>query len=384
MPEIVSILIGIILLGLIILIHEFGHFIFCKISKVKVLRFSIGFGPPLLRKKIGGTEFMISAIPFGGYVSPLDEEKVNEIKKVREEIIQELQAKGVYDIYTAEKMIDQVIEKKFGGKIQDTQVFEKKPYISKFLIVFGGPLFNILTAIFAMYLILVLGIEKIGNRIGDVMKDSPAEKAGLQKGDIIIEVNGHPTKTWNSIKTNIMMAGDKIKIKVLRNNEEIEIEITPMKTETGNIIGIYPDTDYKIFEKYGILSAIPHAFSETYKFLKLFVRALKLVFSKEGLKSLGGPIALTKITSEAAQSGIRTVLMVIFFISINLGILNLLPIPLLDGGNLAIITAETIFRRRFSPQFKQAISIVGIIILSTLLVIAMLNDVKNIFIKGRK
>lgn len=384
MADILSIPIGLLILGIIILVHEFGHFIFSKIFNVKVLKFSIGFGPAIAKKKIGETEFMVSAIPLGGYVSPLDEERLREITRVKEELVRELQSKGVYDLSTITYQIDKIIEEKFGISPQDIpkRTFENKPYLAKLLIVLGGPLFNIVLGILTMYLVLILGMEKIGNTIGDVMKNSPAEQSGILKGDVVKEINGIPVKTWDEIKSNIMLSKDVVRLKVIRNGQELSFELTPTKSEKGQkIIGIYPDTNNVVKMKYEPIEAIPQSFVETYKFLSLFLRSLGILFSKEGIETIGGPIALTKITSEAAQSGVRTILMVIFFISINLGILNLLPIPMLDGGHIFIMSLENILRRKFSPQVKQAISFVGILILSTLLVVAMFNDIKNIFIK---
>lgn len=384
MIDAVSIIVGIIILGFIIIVHEAGHFIFSKIFNVKVLKFSIGFGPVIARKKIGETEFLLSSIPLGGYVSPLDEERIEEIKKVREKMIQEIQSKGSYDLLSATRSVDEIIEKKFGIAQDDMtrRTFESKPYLAKILIVLGGPLFNILFGIFTMYILLVIGTEKLGNTVGEILKDSPAEKAGITKGDVITEINGVRTRTWDEIKLNIMTSKDKVKLKILRNGDELEFEVVPQRTgKSGKIIGISPDVNNVIEIKYDAINAIPQAFVETYNFLVLFVRSFRFLFSKEGIESIGGPIALTKITSEAAQSGVRTLLVVMFFISINLGILNILPIPVLDGGHILIISLEKLARRKFSPQVKQAISLAGIIILSVLLVIAMFNDIRNIITK---
>lgn len=384
MTDILSIIVGIIILGLIIIIHETGHFIFSKIFNVKVLKFSIGFGPVIARKKIGETEFLVSSIPLGGYVSPLDEERIEEIKRAKEKMIQDLQSKGSYDLLSTTKVVNETIEQKFGITQNDMiyRTFESKPYLAKILIVLGGPLFNILFGIFAMYLLLIMGIEKLGNTVGDILKDSPAEKVGIAKGDIITEINGVKTKTWDEIKLNIITSKDKVKLKVLRNGNELEFEVIPQKSgKSGKIIGISPDTSQIVKIKYNPIEAIPQSFKETYNFISMFLRSFKILLSKEGIESIGGPIALTKITSEAAQSGIKTLLIVVFFISINLGILNLLPIPVLDGGHIFIMSLEKLARRKFSPKVKQAISFAGIIILSALLIVAMFNDIKNIVMK---
>lgn len=380
----VFLLVGIAVLGLIILIHELGHFVFCKFFGVKVLKFSVGFGPALLRRKIGETEFLVSAIPFGGYISPLDEEKIREINRVKEELIRELQSKGAYELTAISNQIDRIIEEKFGVSPDDikSRTFENKSYGAKVLMVLGGPLFNILASVVAMYVMLTLGIEKIGNTVGDVMKNSPAERAGIMRGDIVKEVNGVKVETWDEIKANIMISRDLVRLRVVRDGSELYFEILPISSERGGkMIGIYPDVNNVVKIRYDPGEAVYRSLVETYKFLTLFIRSLGMLFSREGLETLGGPISLTRMTSEAAQSGLKTALMVVFIISINLGILNLLPIPILDGGHILLLTVEKILGRRFSVHLRQVVNIIGLFVLSLLLVIATFNDIKNMFAK---
>lgn len=382
--SILFILTAIAILGVIIVIHELGHFVFCKLFGVRVLKFSIGMGPAIIRKKIGETEFIISSVPLGGYISPLDEEKVSEALRFREKIAGRIQSKGIYDLASMTSLIDKMVEERFGINFRDipSRTIESKPLLAKVLIVLGGPLFNILFGVIIMYLMLVLGIEKLGNKVGDVMNDSPAQRAGIIRGDLIVEVNGNEVETWDEIRANIALSGETVKLRVIRDREEVLLEVKPMRAgKAGKVIGIYPDTSYVVSIRYNPIEAIPRSLMETWKFLSLTLRSLKMLFSKEGVGMIGGPVALTKITSEAARSGMRALLIVVFFITINLGILNLLPIPVLDGGHVLMMLGEGITRKRISPKAKQIITLVGFLILSVLLAIAFFNDVRNILVK---
>ncbi len=371
--------VGIFVLGIIIIVHEFGHFIFCRIFDVKVLIFSVGFGPAIWKRRWGETEYRLSAVPLGGYVSPLDRDRINEIEYFRRKTYEMLKQEGHSDT-DIERISDELVLSEYGVTDQDlrNRTLESKPFYAKFLIVFGGPLFNFILGVAAMYFILVLGRVDIGTRIQKVMENSPAEQAGIIPGDEIIEVNQKSVKSWNELKTHIRLSGDKVNLKIKRGDNIFTISVTTIEKDGMKVIGVFPDTSSLVVIKYNAIHAIPMSFVETLEFIKLFFSSIGLILSKEGLESIGGPIAITKITASAVQKGVGQLLIVIFIITINLGILNLLPIPILDGGHILIFSIEAILGRRLSQGLRQAVALVGLLVIISLFVVAMWNDIRNL------
>ena len=374
-----SIILAIIILGLMILFHEFGHFIFCKIFGVKVLRFSIGFGPAILRKKIGDTEFRLSLIPLGGYVTPLEKEKIDLMV---EERAYELSNKLNLSESLAREIAWEEIRKEFGISQNSGNVFlESKPYFQKFLIVFAGPLFNVILAIFFMYFLLVIGYETLGTKLGKVLENSPAEKYGLQPGDIVLEVNKKTVKTWQDIRREIILSEGKINLKIQRGEQILYFEIEPQIIDGRRVIGILPDENNKVVIKYSPILAVPKSIENTISTISDMFYAIKLIFTKEGIESIGGPITIAKVTSDAAKESIQSLLSVSFLISLNLALLNILPIPVLDGGHILIFTIEALIRRRLNYKTKFAITVFGLFLILILAFIGVSNDIKNILKK---
>jgi regulator of sigma E protease len=375
-----SIILAILILGLMILFHEFGHFIFCKIFGVRVLRFSIGFGPAIFKRKIGDTEFRLSLIPLGGYVTPLEKEK---LEVIIEERVQEITRTMNISESLAKQIAWEEIRKEFGISQNSEKLFlESKPYYQKFLIVLAGPLFNIILAIFFMYFLLVAGYENLGNKLGKILENSPAEKSGLQPGDIVLEVNKNAVKTWQDIRREIALSEGKVKLKVQRGEQILYFEIEPKISDGRRIIGILPDENNKILIRYSPISAVPKSVENTVRTILDMFYAIKLIFTKEGIESIGGPITIAKVTSDAAKESLQSLLSVSFLISLNLAILNLLPIPVLDGGHILIFTIEALMGRRLNYKTKFAITVFGLFLILILAFIGISNDIKNIFKKG--
>ena len=366
--------VGIGLLGLLVLIHELGHFVFCKLFGVKVIRFSIGFGPALLKKKIGETEYAISLLPFGGYVKPL---RAEEVDAVFEEVKKAEEFKNFSDT-----LLRKIVYEKFGVTEEEieTRSLDRKPYFQKLLIVLAGPFANLVSALFFVWAMLVAGIEVIPPKVGKVLEDTPAWHVGLKEGDVILEVNGREVKRWGEVKSAVALGtSEKIKLKVKRGDEVLTFEVEPMVKDGTRIIGIVPVTETVVL-KYSPVEALSLSFSEFANMVHLVFLAFHYLFtSKEGVKSLGGPVAIMKIGAEAAEKGLGELFFVAFFISINLAILNLLPIPLLDGGHVLFFTIEAIIRRRVSMRVKEAVTTLGLILLIFILIIAIHNDIRMIF-----
>ena len=375
------IVVALIILGLLILFHEFGHYIFCRIFGVKVLRFSIGFGPALFSWKKNGTEYRISVLPWGGYVTPLEKERMEEAIELFIKDRME-KKKHLYDEETYRKLVYEMVEEEFGVSMNDLEKnsLDSKPFFQKFMIVFAGPLFNFILGVIIMYFLLIAGVPKLSTKVSKVMEGAPAEKVGIMPGDVILEINGRKVKTWDELKREVVLSEGTLNLKVKRGEEILEFKLNPMKKNGQKVIGVFP-SDEKIIIKYSPISALPASFSETFEFILLFFRSIKILFSKEGIESIGGPVMITKLTADAAKQGVIPLLFITFFITVNLAILNLLPIPVLDGGHILIFSIEAISRRKLSYKVRQAVTIAGFFFIISLALLALHNDIKNLFFK---
>ncbi|GBD04267.1 Regulator of sigma-W protease RasP [bacterium HR19] len=377
------VIVAVLILGFIIFFHELGHFLFARMFKVKVLSFSVGFGPAIWRKNIGGTEYRISAIPFGGYVSPLERTKIDILaEEVKERLRKDKLISSLKEEYI-DLLVWEEIEKNFGFSREDIQKhsLESRPFWQKFLVVFAGPLFNIILAFFSIYILLLVGLPSLGTKVGKVMENSPAERIGVKPGDEVIEINGRRVKTWDDVRRNIAISRDKVIIKVKRGEEIIEFTAEPEFRNGRKVIGILPDENSKIMLKYSVFSALPESLKFSYDFMTALLKSIPLLFSREGVESIGGPISIAKFTADAVSEGISSVLMISFFMNINLAVLNLLPIPVLDGGNILIFFVESLVRRRLSYRVRGAIAIFGLFILLAVAALATFNDIKGIIMK---
>ena len=346
-------------LGVLIFIHEFGHFLAAKIFKVKVERFSLGFGPRLLGKQVGDTDYRISALPLGGYVKMLGE-------SADEEIPEDLQRVS----------------------------FAHQPLRKRITIVAAGPSFNLLLAVVLYTLVFgIFGLAKTTTHIGSVTPDSPAATAGLQPGDKVIEVNGTPVKEWNQLSRLIQDSNGKpVQLEVLRGDKTFTVELTPQMKETQTIlgekvrrplIGIVASNNV-IFEKINPLEAGYYAVSQTIGMIKLtFVVLGKLMVGAISPRTLAGPIGIAEMSGEVAKAGPLAFLSFLALLSINLGILNFLPIPILDGGHLLFFFIEAVMGRPLSIRKRELAQQVGLFLIIALMVFVFYNDIYRLFTPGQ-
>ena len=350
-----SILSFIIVLGVLIFFHEFGHFLIARLFGVGVEKFSLGFGPRLIGKKVGITDYRISAIPLGGYVKMVGEEPDAEI--------------APEDIGLS---------------------FTHKHVAKRMLIVAAGPVFNILLAVLIFFSIfLISGTFVLKPSVGSVKQGSPAFAAGLEKGDLIIAINESEINSWDEMAEIINASkGQKIKLGVRRGELTRSFMLAPEQVTTKNIFG--EDVQRYIIgitasgESYSKEMNFFQAFSEsmiqTYRVTELMVVIIaKLIMGDISTDTLGGPIMIAQMAGDSAKAGIGSLISFIALISVNLAIINLLPIPVLDGGHLLFFSIEALKGRPVSIKVREIAQQVGLFILILLMILVFYNDITRIF-----
>ncbi len=443
-----TILYAVVLLGILIFVHEFGHFLFAKLLGVKVERFSLGFGPRVVGRTVGETEYRISAFPLGGYVKMLGEEPGEELEES-----------------------------------ERSRAYNFQPVCKRAVIVFAGPFFNILFAGALFVLLFMTGVPalypdvgkieknspaeraglmtgdrvlridgkaveswddiqnavdrhdgkpllfnvKRGNEtvvipvrpeqknepnvfgqqkefwdigvsplvfpvVGDVMPGMPAEKAGLRKGDRLLQVENTPLRTWEDM-TDIIhdSAGKPLAFRIKRGSEVFDRTITPeaetVRTPQGGekrigLIGIRP-VQNDFLKRFGPGEALLLGVKRTWEISVFTVVSLeKLVERVIPAKTIGGPILIVEMAGQQASQGAPNFFIFMAIISINLGVLNILPIPVLDGGHLLFLTIEAVRRKPVSEAAIAMAQKVGLALLISIMVFALYNDIMRL-ITGR-
>jgi regulator of sigma E protease len=345
-----SILYAILLFGFVIFIHELGHFIVAKLNGVKVLKFSLGFGPVLIGKRIGETEYLLSAVPLGGYVKMLGEDPEDEVDQSDKE-----------------------------------RAYQNKNTIRRACIIFSGPLFNMLTAVVIFFFIFLTGVPNLLPTIGEVMPDSPAQKAGLIKGDRITEIDGKAVSEWTAMANVIHDSpGKTLSAKVLRSQETITLTLIPERKQVKDIfgeakevglIGVKPLGD-TVTVRVGLIGSARNAVLKTWEISALTVLGIvKMIQRIIPADTIGGPILIFQLAEKQAAEGVLNFLTFAAVISINLGVLNLLPIPVLDGGHLLFLGIEALRKKPVSEKAVMISQKVGIALLISLMLFAMYNDI---------
>ncbi len=350
----------VIVLGILIFFHELGHFLVAKFFNVKVLKFSLGFGNKLIGKRIGETEYLISSIPLGGYVKLLGESEDE-----------------------AEELSSEDVERSFNHQ----------HVLVRIAIVLAGPVFNIILALLIFCLFYMFaGYQVMTTEIGQVRESSPAEEAGLKKGDIIVSISGTPVASWEEIKKIVQQnPGTPIEIVVQRGGTTLSLSVTPEVTTTKNLfgeeiktslIGVVSAGKFKTIDlSFG--GAIKQGFAKTWEIVKLtFLTIIKIFERVVPIKTIGGPILIGQMTGELAKESFTYLIPFMGVISVNLGILNLLPVPVLDGGMIIFLLFELILGRPISMKKRELAQKVGLFLLITLMIVVMYNDILRLIKKG--
>ncbi|MGE5279277.1 MAG: RIP metalloprotease RseP [Deltaproteobacteria bacterium] len=340
-------IIFLLILSILILVHELGHFLTAKRFGIRVEKFSLGFGPKLLSRKIGDTEYMLCAIPFGGFIKMAGDNS--------------LEATGARD------------------------EFLSRPPGQRAAVVFAGPAFNYILAFFSLWCVFVFGYPKMTSAIGELVDGMPAAKAGLAVGDRIVAVNGEEVSYWEDVTRRIHAAkGQQLDLAVARGEKRFDLVLTPeakevetlwgKKVEVG-LIGIKPSDDI-VLVRYGFFDAFRRAGTTL---VSLTVKTLAAIFyivagTLSFRESVTGPLGIFFITSNAAKIGFSAVVHVIGILSMSLAIFNVLPLPVLDGGHIFLAGLEKLRGRPLPQRAEEIITNVGLSLLIVLAVFIFFND----------
>ena len=348
---IINILIALLVFGLIIFFHELGHFLLAKKNGIYVQEFAVGMGPTLFSFKKAETKYCLKAIPMGGYCMMLGEDE----------------------------------------DVEDEHSFSTKSVWQRMAVVIAGPIFNfILAFVFAIVLMAVYGYDKpVITKFSEV---SPAKEAGLQVGDVITSYNGSTVYNFREILiyNQFNKDGEQVTLTVDRDGKKFEVTFQPEKTETGYVMGIDGGTTVKG----NVLDTLKNSGYELRYNIKTTFLSLKyLVTGKLGIKNLSGPVGIVSMMSdtidEAKESAggdasiavLNVVLNMINFsvmLSANLGVMNLLPFPALDGGRTVLLLVEGIFKKKLSADIEGWINTIGFFLLIVLMIVVMFQDIFRI------
>ena len=344
-----SLLWFILILGVIVAVHEFGHFIFAKFANIYIYEFSIGMGKKIFgkKKKNGETEFSVRAIPLGGYVMMAGEDV--EDKKVP----------------------------------KDRQMCNKS-FIQRFMVLFAGPFNNFLFAFIILFVsALIYGAVSTKPIIGDVASGYPAMNAGLESGDLVLSIDGDTINSWDKGLIKLQTSkGKEVVFEVQKKDGRVvKYNVTPIKEvdENGNEsykFGIATSYD----KEYGFVKSLSYACNKTISLFGSMFDTLKYLFTgKVGVNQLSGPVGIYTIIDSQAKEGLEAVLYLVAYLSINVGIINLLPFPAFDGGRILFLIIEKLFKKPVSSKVENMIHTIGFMLIIGLLIYITINDIIKLF-----
>ena len=335
----------ILILGSIVAIHEFGHFIFAKMAGIYIYEFSVGMGKKIFgkKKKGGETEFCIRAIPLGGYV-----------------------------MIAGEDVEDKDIPK-------DRQMCNKS-FIQRFLVLFAGPFNNFLFA-FVILLIsaFIYGAYSTKPIIGKVAEDYPAYKAGIREGDLVLAIDGKKISNWDRALIELQLnEGTSVNFEVQKTDGSIaKYDVMPIKVTNDDGSASYKfgiSATYK--KERGFFKSFKYAFVKTGSLFGSMFDTLKYLFTgRVGVDQLSGPVGIFTIVDSQAKQGLEALLYLVAYLSINVGVINLLPFPAFDGGRILFLFIEKIFRKPVSKKVENTIHTIGFMLIIGLLIYVTFNDV---------
>ena len=349
MSTIINILLFILILGIIVFVHEFGHFILAKMNGVYVYEFALGMGPKIWGFKKGDTEYNLRAIPIGGFCQLAGEDlDTDDDKKIPKE-----------------------------KRLQN-----KKPW-QRFLIMLFGPMNNFILAVLLIFLMaLIWGGATMDPVIYKVEKDSACEKAGLKANDIILTINGNKIDTSDDISLYLAVASTSKKNTIVVNRDGIKykFEVKPKKVKADGKETYRYGLSIKNKKTKGFVNAIVYTFRKTVSIFKQMYITIGYLFTgKIHLNQLSGPVGIYSVVGQQRSAGLASLIYLTAFLSINVGVINLLPIPAFDGGHILFIIIEKIKGSPVKPELENKIHGIFLILLLILMVIITINDIIRLF-----
>lgn len=348
----------ILVLGGLIFFHELGHFIACRLMGIGVVTFSIGMGPRLCSFRRGKTEYRLSWLPFGGYVASVGEysDEVEELGFTQEEAL------------------------------------TNRPAWQRLLMAAAGPFANLLLA-FLLYwgVAATAGMSIPLPQIGSIIPGSAAAEAGMLPGDTVLSIDGQALDEWGQIPEIVGASeGRPLRFVVRRGGQELSLTMTPARMDRTNMFG-EKETAWMIgvgaggavrYEELGVFSAARQGLWQTWNVIDITAQSIKkLVSGSVAAENVGGPIMIAEMLGKSVEHGIMPLIMLAAFISVNLGLLNLLPIPVLDGGLILFCLIEMIIRRPVPEKLQEYAMRAGVAFLICLMLFATFNDVKRWFVR---
>jgi len=344
---------ALVALGILIAFHELGHFLVAKKTGVGVLTFSIGFGPKIFGKKIGETEYLLSAFPLGGYVKMVGEDPDQEVQEVDRE-----------------------------------RSFGHQGLAKRIAIVAAGPVFNFLLSIIVFACIFMFfGLPVLTTQVGGVEANSPAEQAGIKKGDRIVAIGSQPVEQWEALSKRIKNSqGKPLLFRLERDGRSMIVTVQPVEREGKTIFGestkfwVIGIASSVTIQKSSPWSAAWQAVYKTGEYSVLTLVALyKMISGDISPKNLGGPLLIAQLAGEQARQGVWNFLFFVAILSVNLGVLNLLPIPILDGGHVLFFVLEWMRGRPVELKHRERAQQIGVFVLILIMIYAFYNDIARFF-----
>ena len=344
-----SLIYFLLVLSVLVIVHEFGHFITAKRLGVRVEKFSFGFGPKLFSFKRGETEYLISAIPLGGYIKMSGEDPTEKLLNEKWEFL------------------------------------SRKPF-DRFRIIFAGPLCNYILAFLIFSVIFMFGTPTLTTEVGSLLKDYPAEKQGVKVGDKVLSVDGNKVKYWEDMTEIIHKhPAGPMRLSIERGGKVFEMQIEPVMRETKDIfgksatvalIGIAPSQKIESV-KYGFFRSFGMGFNKLVQLTALTYKAIFAILTGRlsFRESMTGPIGIFFITGKAAHLGLIYIFHLMALLSASLAIFNLLPLPVLDGGHILFLALEKLRGKPLSPRAQEVITNIGISFLILLMVLIFYSDI---------
>lgn len=358
---------GLLGLSFLIFFHEFGHFLFCKLFGVSTPSFSIGFGPKLFSRKIGETEFSLSAIPFGGYVETAGLEEVGQGEQKE-------------------------------AKRDDKHSFNRKPYYQKLLVLSGGIIFNLIFAYITLMSVYFVGMPKIALLypedqqviVKNVTENSAAAQGGVLPGDkitnlIYVKNEGLVNEQINNIGEFVSIVKEnprkKVTLLIERNGQKVNKDLIITEKDNQGVAGVeFNISADKIptLAPLSLIDSIKGGFKATNTIIVKTVTSFKNLFNRSGIKSVGGPLLIIREIVKSAEKGFSMFFILLSLISVNLAVLNLIPLPIVDGGQIVVTTLETITRKSLPEKVRNVVHIVCWVLVIGLMIVLTLWDAKRI------